>query len=181
MPLQRRPPRQSGRAAHVLYNLVTANLGLSPRMARARTADVESAFELGEQGLPKVLSAPSRRHFSSAGYRALYVWKNWACPAASWPTSSRLRTGTGDLPPTLRVVAGPQDPAVDQPGRRRHLGQDGRRIMLTGAVEDPGQKLRPVPWREAAPFLVQERAPLRPGQVPLNEGKHLAFLVRQVI
>src|SRR5262245_40234137 len=85
---------------------------------------------------------------------ALYVWKNWACPAASWPTSSRLRTGTGDLPPTLRVVAGPQDPAVDQPGRRRHLGQHGRRILLTGAVEDPGQKLRPVPWREAAPFLV---------------------------
>jgi hypothetical protein len=70
----------------------------------------------------------------------------------------------------LRVVAGAEHPAVDQPGRRRHLGQDRRRILLAGVVEDPGREPGPFPWREAAPFLVQERAPLRPGQVLLNKA-----------
>ena len=81
----------------------------------------------------------------------------------------------------LGVIAGPKHPAVDQPGRRRHLGKDGRRILLAGVVEDPGQEVGPFPWGAPAPFLVKERAPLRPGQVLLNEGQNLAFLVRQVI
>src|SRR5579875_3346107 len=45
--------------------------------------------------------------------------------------------------------------------------------------------LHPDRWRfpRRAPgrFLVQERAPLLPGQVPLDEGEHLAFFVHQVI
>ena len=81
----------------------------------------------------------------------------------------------------LRVVAGAERPAVDQPGRWRHLGQDRRRILLAGVVQDPGQELGPFPWRAPAPFFVQERAPLRSGKVLLNKGKHLALLVCQVI
>ena len=81
----------------------------------------------------------------------------------------------------LRLIAGPEHPAVDQPGRWRHLGQDGRRILLAGVVEDPGQELGPFPRRAPASLPVQERAPLRPGQVLFKEGKNLAFLMRQVI
>ncbi len=81
----------------------------------------------------------------------------------------------------LRVIAGSEHPAVDQPGRWRHLGQDGRRILLAGVVEDPGQELGPFPRRSPAPLLVEERVPLHSGQVLLNERKHLAFLVREVI
>jgi hypothetical protein len=81
----------------------------------------------------------------------------------------------------LGVIAGPKHAAVDQPGRRRHLGEDGRRILLAGVVEDPGQKLGPFPRRASAAFGAQERTPLRPGQVLLDEGKNLTFLVRQVI
>lgn len=81
----------------------------------------------------------------------------------------------------LRVVAGAEHPAVDQPGRWRHLGEDRRRTRLAGDVEDPGQELGPFPRRAPPPFLAQERAPLRSGQVLLNEGKYLAFLVCQVI
>jgi hypothetical protein len=85
-----------------------------------------------------------------------------------------------DLPPVLSVISGPEHRAVDQPGRRRHLGQDCR-VLLAGVVEDPGQELGSFPWRAPGPFLVQECSPLRWGQVLLNEGKHLAFFVRQVI
>ncbi len=75
---------------------------------------------------------------------------------------------------------------VGAPGGRpagpgRHLGQDGRRILLAGVVEDPGQELGPFPRRSPAPLLVEERVPLHSGQVLLNESKHLAFLVREVI
>jgi hypothetical protein len=80
----------------------------------------------------------------------------------------------------LSVISGPEHRAVDQPGRRRHLGQDCR-VLLAGVVEDPGQELGSFPWRAPGPFLVQECSPLRWGQVLLNEGKHLAFFVRQVI
>src|SRR5689334_25253169 len=75
-------------------------------------------------------------------------------PAGSPAASSRLRSRTGDLPPMPRVVAGAEPPAVGQPGRWRHLGQDRRRILLAGVVQDPGQELGPFPWRTPAPFLV---------------------------
>lgn len=39
------------------------------------------------------------------------------------------------------VIAGPAHPAVDQPARRRYLGEDRRRTLLAGVVEDPGQEL----------------------------------------
>jgi hypothetical protein len=78
----------------------------------------------------------------------------------------------------LCVISGPKYPAVDQPGRRRHLGQDCSRILLAGVVEDPGQELGSFPWRAAGPFFVQERAPLGLAQVLLDEGEYLAFLVR---
>jgi hypothetical protein len=66
--------------------------------------------------------------------------------------------------------SGAEHPAVDQPGRRRHLGADRRRILLAGVVQDPGQEPGPFPWRAPAPFGVQEHAPLRPGQVLLNKA-----------
>jgi len=47
----------------------------------------------------------------------------------------------------LCVISGPEHPAADQAGRRRHLGQDRRRS----------------------------------DQVLLDEGKHIGFLMRQVI
>ena len=70
----------------------------------------------------------------------------------------------------LRVVAGAEHPALGQPGRRRHLGEDGRRILLAGVVEDPGRELGPFPWRAPTPVRVQEHAPLRAGQVLLNKA-----------
>ena len=47
--------------------------------------------------------------------------------AGSWTASSGSRSGTGDLPPMLGVIAGPEHPAVDQPGRWEHLGEHRRR------------------------------------------------------
>ncbi len=68
----------------------------------------------------------------------------------------------------LRVVAGAEHPAVDQPGRWRHLSEDGRRILLAGVVEDPGQELGPFPWREHT----RGHAPGHMEQaVPCNIGK----------
>jgi len=34
----------------------------------------------------------------------------------------------------LRLIAGPKNPAVDQPGRRRYLGEDGSRILQPGQI-----------------------------------------------
>jgi hypothetical protein len=62
----------------------------------------------------------------------------------SWPASCRFGGGTGELPPALRLVPGPEDAAIDQPGRWRNLGEDGRRVLLAGVVEDPGQELGPL-------------------------------------
>src|SRR5215475_12555278 len=92
-------------------------------------------------------------------------------PALRGPVTAPSRGfggDAGDLPPVLRFISGLEDPAVDQPGRRRQLGDDGRRILLAGVVEDPGQELGPLPRREPAPFLEHERAPLCLGQVLLK-------------
>ncbi len=63
----------------------------------------------------------------------------------------------------LGVIARLQDPPVDQPGRWRHFGEDGRRILLAGVVEEPGQEFGPLPRRVPAPFLAQECAQTAPG------------------
>jgi hypothetical protein len=94
--------------------------------------------------------------------------------------SGNRSIGRRDLPAVLRVIAGPERPAAGQPGRRRHLAGDGGRILLAGVAGDPGQELGPFPRRAPAPFLAREHATVL-GSGAARGGKHLAFLVRQVI
>lgn len=61
-------------------------------------------------------------------------------PGYGWP-SHACGVALGIRHRCWGVIAGPAHPAVDQPARRRYLGEDRRRTLLAGVVEDPGQEL----------------------------------------
>src|SRR4029450_7233841 len=85
--------------------------------------------------------------------------------------------GSGRLPAPLGLVAGPQEPTVDQVGRAGELAQDRGGVLVAGIVQDPGQELGPFPSWAPSSFGEQEPSPLASGQVPLQQGEDLLPLM----
>ena len=123
-----------------------------------------------------------------------YVWgRGTRCqPVAAIDKSSRRRGARGTRPGRRGQVKVPADRGFATDAARHKGGapggrpagpaaasrQDRRRILLVGVVQDPS-RTRAVPWRAPTSFLVQEHAP--GSGAALDKGKHLAFLVCQVI
>ena len=85
------------------------------------------------------------------------------------------------LPAPLGLVAGPQEATVDQVGRAGELAQDRGGVLVAGIVEDSGEELGSFPRRAPSSFGEQEPSPLTPGQVPLEQGVDLLFLVIEMV
>jgi hypothetical protein len=82
---------------------------------------------------------------------------------------TRTAAGSRWLPAPLRLVSGPQQPAIHQVCRAGSSASTAgcpRRAI----VKHPGQELGPFPRRAPSSFGEQEPSPFAPGQVPFEQG-----------